>query len=152
MVRAELATTAIDPARLYAEFVRTLGGEVGAVSTFTGLARARSRDGAQVGSLWLEHHPVLTAASLRTIGEAAADSFPVSAVHVVHRCGAIAAGEAIVWVAAASAHRRAALEAVDYLMDRLKTEAVFWKREDGPEGSSWIEPTADDHAARLRWE
>jgi molybdopterin synthase catalytic subunit len=56
-----------------------------------------------------------------------------------------------VFVATASAHRRAAFQAADYLMDRLKTEAVFWKREDTKEGPRWIEPTSEDHADRKRW-
>jgi molybdopterin synthase catalytic subunit len=73
-------------------------------------------------------------------------------VRVVHRSGAIAAGEPIVFAGAASLHRRAAFDAADYLMDRLKTEAVFWKREVGQEGSTWIEPTEADHADRERWD
>jgi molybdopterin synthase catalytic subunit len=70
---------------------------------------------------------------------------------VVHRAGHIAPGEAIVFVATASAHRRAAFEAADYLMDRLKTEAVFWKREETALGSRWIEPVEADHADAARW-
>ena len=76
----------------------------------------------------------------------------MAAVRVVHRCGAIAPGEAIVFVAAAAVHRRAAFEAVDYLMDRLKTDALFWKREDGVDGPRWIEPTGGDRADRARWD
>jgi molybdopterin synthase catalytic subunit len=72
-------------------------------------------------------------------------------VRVLHRCGAIAPGEPIVFVAAAAAHRRAAFDAVDYLMDRLKTEAVFWKREDAVDGSRWIEPMDCDRADQARW-
>jgi hypothetical protein len=63
----------------------------------------------------------------------------------------IAPGETIVFVAASAAHRRAAFEAADYMMDRLKTEAIFWKREDTADGTRWIEPTATDHADRARW-
>ena len=63
----------------------------------------------------------------------------------------IAPGEAIVFVAAAAVHRRAAFEAVDYLMDRLKTDALFWKREDGVDGSIWIEPSDGDRSDRARW-
>jgi molybdopterin synthase catalytic subunit len=68
-----------------------------------------------------------------------------------HRIGAIAAGEVIVLVAAAALHRRAAFDAADRMMDRLKTEAIFWKCEEGPRGRRWIEPRADDHAAAARW-
>jgi molybdopterin synthase catalytic subunit len=82
---------------------------------------------------------------------ASAERFGVEAVRIVHRCGEIAPGEAIVFVAAAAAHRRAAFDAVDYLIDRLKTDALFWKREDGVDASSWIEPTDADRADRARW-
>jgi molybdopterin synthase catalytic subunit len=75
----------------------------------------------------------------------------VSCVHVVHRCGIIRPGEPIVFAAAASRHRRAAFEAADYLMDRLKTEAVFWKREDRSDGSEWIVPTPQDRDDLQRW-
>lgn len=122
----------------------------GAVASFTGLCRGTTRAGAPVESLFLDHHPRLTERSLRDIA-ASAERFGLEAVHIVHRCGAIAPGEAIVFVAAAAAHRRAAFEAVDYLMDRLKTDALFWKREDGLDGSTWIEPTESDRADRARW-
>ena len=81
----------------------------------------------------------------------AAARFDVSHVHVAHRCGDIAAGEPIVFAGAAAPHRRAAFEAADYLMDRLKTEAVFWKREVGEAGAEWVEPTESDYADRERW-
>jgi molybdopterin synthase catalytic subunit len=77
--------------------------------------------------------------------------FDVTAVKIVHRHGEVRPGEAIVFVAAASVHRRAAFEAADYMMDRLKTEAVFWKREDAVDGSRWIEPTDADRFERARW-
>ena len=99
----------------------------------------------------LEHHPTLTRRSLEEIAVACAERFDVSHVRVVHRCGTIPAGEPIVFAGAASIHRRVAFDAVDYLMDRLKTEAVFWKREVGDAGSRWIEPTAADHADHERW-
>ena len=142
----------LGPERLYADFLSRLDSEAGAVVTFTGLARGRGKDGADIATLFLEHHPVLTERSLKQIAADGAARFPVAFVDVVHRRGAIRPGEAIVWVAAAAAHRRAAFDAADYLMDRLKTEAVFWKREDGPGGSIWIEPTEGDHAARAAWE
>jgi molybdopterin synthase catalytic subunit len=72
-------------------------------------------------------------------------------VRVVHRCGEVEAGAPIVFAGAASVHRRAAFEAADYLMDRLKTEAVFWKREVGEGTSEWVEPTDADYADRERW-
>jgi molybdopterin synthase catalytic subunit len=101
--------------------------------------------------MFLDHHPSLTQKSVEKIARAAKDRFAVSAVVAVHRCGHIAPGEAIVFVAASACHRRAAFEATDYMMDRLKTEAIFWKREDTPEASRWIEPTDADHTDRARW-
>ena len=122
----------------------------GAVVSFVGLARPTSKSGRPVERLALDHHPVLTARSLEDIAAAAAERFDVSHVRVVHRCGDIAPGEPIVFAGAASPNRRAAFEAADYLMDRLKTEAVFWKREIG-DRSEWIEPTEADYADRERW-
>ena len=113
--------------------------------------RGEAEDGAQGGAdSSLDHHPRLTEQSLHDIAASAA-RFGVDAVRIVHRCGAIAPGEAIVFVAAAARHRRAAFEAVDCLMDALKTDAVFWKREDGVDGARWIEPTEADRADRARW-
>lgn len=122
----------------------------GAVVTFVGLARDRSRAGPVTG-LYLDHYAGFTERSLEDIAADAGARFEVSDIRVVHRCGEVAPGEAIVFVAVAAPHRRAAFEAADYLMDRLKTEAAFWKREDGPDGSRWIEPTDQDRADRQRW-
>jgi molybdopterin synthase catalytic subunit len=122
----------------------------GAVVSFTGIARPTGKDGAPIERLFLDHHGRLTQQSLDRIAASAA-RFGVDAVRVVHRCGAVAPGEAIVFVAATAAHRRAAFDAVDYLMDRLKTDALFWKREDRVDGSHWIEPTEGDRADRARW-
>ena len=122
----------------------------GAIASFTGLARPTTNEGAPLLRLFLDHHGRLTRRSLDEIA-ASAERFGVDAVRIVHRCGEIAPGEPIVFVAAAAAHRRAAFEAVDYLMDRLKTDALFWKREDGVDVSSWIEPTDGDRADRTRW-
>lgn len=122
----------------------------GAVASFVGLARG-AREGEAVSALVLEHYPGLTENSLLEIAEDGLRRFEVSAVLVIHRAGRIAPGEAVVLAAVAAPHRRAALEAVDYLMDRLKTDVAFWKREEGPCGSRWIEPTQADRAARERW-
>jgi molybdopterin synthase catalytic subunit len=123
----------------------------GAIVSFCGIARPGSNDGQSDCRLVLEHHPALTQRSLEDIAVEAAGRFDVSHVRVIHRFGEIPAGETIVFVAAAARHRRAAFEAADYLMDRLKTEAVFWKREVGETGSSWIEPSESDHVDRERW-
>ena len=123
----------------------------GAVVSFTGLARAVARDGAIVDTLTLDWYPGMTERSMQDIAAAAAARFRVTDLVVVHRCGEISPGETIVFVAAAAAHRREAFAAADYLMDRLKTEAAFWKRETGPAGARWIEPLDEDRAARARW-
>jgi molybdopterin synthase catalytic subunit len=123
----------------------------GAVVSFVGIARPGSKGGAAIDRLVLEHHPALTQQSLEEIAVEAAARFDVSHVHVVHRCGDVAAGEPIVFAGAAALHRRAAFDAAEYLMDRLKTDAVFWKREVGASGEQWIEPTDTDYADRERW-
>ena len=123
----------------------------GAIVTFTGLARGRSHAGEEVSTLYLEHYPGMTEASIEEIAKAGAERFDVSDILVIHRHGEIAPGEAIVFVAAASRHRGEAFACADYLMDRLKTEAAFWKREDGPKASRWIEPTPADRERRARW-
>lgn len=144
---ARLEPVRLDPQQELAAVVAASEGG-GAVVSFVGLARA---EGGQVERLVLEHHPVLTEKSLRDIAAEAGERFDVTQVHVVHRCGAVEAGDPIVFAAAASAHRRAAFEAADFLMDRLKTEAVFWKREEGAGERRWIEPSEADYAARERW-
>jgi molybdopterin synthase catalytic subunit len=147
-VEARLLHVPFEPA---AELAGLGAIRAGAVVSFTGLARDTARDGSAVKGLFLDHHPRLTQRSLDEAAEAAAFRFDLVAVRVLHRCGDIAPGEPIVFVAAAAAHRRAAFDAVDYLMDRLKTEAVFWKREDRVDGAHWIEPTEGDRADRARW-
>lgn len=147
---ARLEEQALRPDQELAALLEQATGD-GAVVTFTGIARPGSKAGHAVDRLVLEHHSELTRQSLEDIAAEAAKRFDVSHVRVVHRCGEIAAGEPIVFAGAASAHRRAAFEAADYLMDRLKTEAVFWKREIGDAGSQWIEPTEADYLDRERW-
>lgn len=150
-----MATTALlsqDPLVAEAELQAILGGRTGdgAVVAFVGLARDTSRTGPVTG-LFLDHYGGFTERSLEVIAADAGARFAVSDIRVIHRCGDVAPGEAIVFVGVAAPHRRAAFEAADYLMDRLKTEAAFWKREDGPDSSRWIEPTDQDRADRQRW-
>ena len=150
-VLARLDEQGFDASVELGELMRA-ASEAGAVVSFTGVARPAGKSGQAIDQLVLEHHPRLTIRSLEMIAADAAKRFDISHVRVIHRCGPISPGEPIVFAGTASAHRRAAFEAADYLMDRLKTEAVFWKREDGPAGSTWIEPTDADHADRGRWE
>jgi molybdopterin synthase catalytic subunit len=148
---ARLDPSPFEPSAELKQLLEDAQGD-GAVVSFVGIARPSSKGGNAVERLILEHHPSLTARSLHDIASDGAKRFAVANVRVVHRCGEIAPGEPIVFVGVSSAHRRAAFDAADYLMDRLKTEAVFWKREEGPLGSEWIEPTEADHADRGRWE
>ncbi len=136
----------IDPAALLAGFAEGLG-EAGAIVSFTGIVRG----GGGVTALELDYHPTFTAKVIDDIARDARVRFDIADCLVVHRTGSLGPGEPIVFVAAASAHRRAAFEAADYLMDRLKTEAVLWKREVGAAGSCWVGPTAADLADRERW-
>jgi molybdopterin synthase catalytic subunit len=150
MIVARLTELPLDPAAELSRFMATLDVE-GAVVSFAGIARPRTRGGGEVQRILLDHHPRLTQRSLDEISQAASQRFAVSAITAVHRFGTVLPGETIVFVAAASLHRRAAFDAADYLMDRLKTDAVFWKREDAVDGSRWIEPTDADRAERARW-
>lgn len=149
-MRVELVSAAFDPATLLAAFAdRAIGA--GAIVSFSGHARGTNRAGAPVEELRLDIYRGVTLASMQAIAEDARARFDITQGHIVHRYGSIRPGEAIVFVAAASAHRRAAFDAADFMMDRLKTEAVFWKQEVGPTGKHWIEPTAADHHDVARW-
>lgn len=125
--------------------------EAGALATFVGSVRD-SAHGGDVAALELQHYPGFTEKQIAAIEADARARFDVIDTMVIHRHGRMLPGEAIVFVAALSKHRREALQAVDYLMDRLKTEAPFWKKEHRPEGSEWIEPRADDREARAKWD
>jgi molybdopterin synthase catalytic subunit len=149
-VQVRLVHGTFRPDEELACFIAGLDGD-GAVVSFTGLARPADAEGHEVTGLFLDSYAGMTEASLEDIARDALARFPVSAVRVVHRCGRIGPGEAIVFAAAAAPHRRAAFEAADYLMDRLKTDAALWKREDGAGGGKWIEPSAADRADRDRW-
>lgn len=119
----------------------------GAVATFTGLVRAD--DG--VTTLELEHYPGATDAALLRLAEEATTRWALDAATVVHRVGPMAPGDRIVFVGTAAAHRAAALEACAYLIDRLKTDAPFWKREIVDGAARWVEARAADDAAAARW-
>ncbi len=149
-VHAQLTQTTIDPTLVEADF-RETANMSGAVVTFRGVMRPLSKQGETLAALVLEWHPRLTEKSLHDIAQEGLSRFGVDKVSVTHRCGAILPGETIVFVGVASDHRREAFQAADYLMDRLKTDAVFWKREEGCFGSRWIEPTQRDQNDRERW-
>lgn len=123
--------------------------ETGAIATFTGIARAEA---GMTAILELEAYPGFTEAEIGRITDRARARFGLDDLVILHRIGRIAPGETIVFVATAASHRRAAFEACDFLMDYLKSRAPFWKKEHGPGGARWIEPTAQDHADRERWD
>lgn len=149
-VIARLAHHPLDPEQELARFAAALV-DTGAIVSFTGLVRPETHAGDDVASLFLDHHDRLTERSLAEIAGTAATRFDISDILVVHRCGTLAPGDPIVVAAAASVHRRAAFDAVDYLIDRLKSEAMLWKREDSSAGSRWIEPTDADRNDLARW-
>ena len=119
----------------------------GGVATFTGVVR--TDDG--VEALELEHYPGMTEAALCALAEAAIERWNLLGVTIVHRVGRMTAGERIVFVGTAAAHRREALEACAYLIDRLKTDAPFWKREELGEQARWVEARDSDAQAAGRW-
>jgi molybdopterin synthase catalytic subunit len=123
--------------------------ETGAVASFLGIARGEA--GAAT-ALELEAWPEFTVPEIGKVAEAARRRFSLHDVEVIHRVGAIAPGEAIVMVMTAAAHRREAFEACDFLMDYLKSRAPLWKKEHGPAGARWVEPTARDLADAERWD
>ena len=122
--------------------------DAGALASFVGLCRAEAGG---VATLELDHYPGFTEAAIEEIDAQARARFDLIDTLVIHRAGKIAPGEVIVLAAALSAHRKPALAAVDFLMDYLKTGAPFWKRETGPAGERWVEPTSEDYRARDAW-
>ena len=123
----------------------------GAVASFTGYVRGAGAAGA-IHSMELEHYPGMTERSIRDILEQAARRWPLLAASVVHRVGRLAAGDQIVWVGVASAHREAAFSACEFIMDYLKHEAPFWKKEEGPQGARWVEAYCGDRERAARWD
>jgi molybdopterin synthase catalytic subunit len=146
-VRVVLQAEAFDPGALLSAFTQKRS-ETGAVVSFTGLARGGA---GAVERLVLEAYPGFTDAEIAHMAEAATLRFKLHDVLVFHRTGEIAPGEAIVFVATAATHRREAFEAADHLMDYLKSRAPFWKKERGPAGERWIEPTQRDLDDAKRW-
>lgn len=125
------------------------GRGAGAVVTFTGLVRD---EGGRLLALEIEHYPGMTEKALLAYGQAAAARFDLDDWRIIHRHGRLQAGEAIMMVATAARHRKAAFEAAEYLMDWLKSRAPFWKREIGPDGpGAWVDARDEDEDALRRW-
>lgn len=146
MIRVAIQTDAIDvPAELD---IHDAGGH-GASASFIGRVRGDN----DLTELFLEHHPVLAEAGLAELAHAAADRWSLSALTLIHRVGGMAPGESIVLVLASSAHRAEALAGCEYLIDRLKTDVMFWKRETFADGRiTWVEPRDSDQGRAERWD
>ena len=123
---------------------------IGAVVAFVGTVRDRS-EGQGVSHLELEHYPGMTEAAIEAMIDAAHQRFELRAARIVHRVGPLAPADQIVLVAVAAAHRGQAFQACEFLMDYLKTQAPFWKKEQGPAGAHWVDARTDDDAALARW-
>lgn len=134
------------------EWVLALQGDpqCGAVVTFTGSVRDLTDGG--LNGLYLEHYPQMTEAALNKIVRQAHERWDLGAVHVVHRVGRILPAEPIVFVGVSSGHRAAAFEACEFIMDFLKRDAPFWKKELTAEGDYWVEQKDSDLEAAARWQ
>ena len=124
--------------------------DIGAVVSFSGICRD-TEGGEAIAALTLEHYPGMAEAEIARHAETAASRWPLTGLTVIHRLGRIEPGENIVLVLTASKHRQAAFQAAEFMMDYLKANAPFWKREEKPTGTSWVEARQHDDAAAARW-
>jgi molybdopterin synthase catalytic subunit len=125
--------------------------DIGAVVTFSGICRG-TEGGDATTALTLEHYPGMAEAEITRHAEQAMTRWPLTGVTIVHRVGRIVPGENIMVVLTASAHRQAAFQAAEFLMDYLKAHAPFWKREETADGTGWVAAKTDDDAAAARWD
>ena len=123
---------------------------VGAVAAFVGTVRDRN-EGLGVASMELEHYPGMTEKAIDAMIDDALFRFDIRGVRVIHRVGLLHPGDQIVLVAVSSAHRGHAFQACEFLMDYLKTQAPFWKKEQTPEGARWVDARVADDDAMQRW-
>lgn len=143
-----LQSDKFEPGDLLAAFCKGRR-DVGAVVSFTGLVRA---EGGSVQALELEAYPGFTDLQIGAMADAAVERHGLIDILVVHRTGHLRPGDPIVFVATAAAHRRAAFEAADQLMDYLKSRAPFWKKSHEAQGARWIEPALHDYQDAQRWD
>ena len=130
--------------------LRAADAGVGAVASFVGTVRDRN-DGQGVSAMELEHYPGMTEKAIEAMIDQAFERFDIRAARVIHRVGPLKPLDQIVLVVVTSAHRGAAFQACEFLMDYLKTPAPFWKKESTPEGSRWVDARVSDDAALARW-
>lgn len=137
---------------LSAEVARLRAGEkgVGAVCTFVGTVRDRN-DGQSVSTMELEHYPGMTEKAIEQMIDEAHRRFDIFGARVIHRVGLLQPPDQIVLVAVTSAHRGESFQACEFLMDYLKTQAPFWKKEETPEGARWVDARVSDDAALAKW-
>lgn len=133
------------------EALRAGRTDIGAIVSFTGTVRDTAK-GAPITQMTLEHYPGMTEKELERIEAEANERWPLQASLIIHRYGPMKPGENIVLVVTASPHRQAAFEAAEFLMDFLKTNAPFWKKEAGPDGGDWVDARESDDDALKRWE
>jgi len=124
--------------------------DIGAVVSFSGICRG-SEDGETIAALTLEHYPGMAEEEIARHVNTALSRWPLTGVSVIHRVGRISPGENIVLVLTASEHRQAAFQAAEFLMDYLKANAPFWKREESAGGTNWVEARHHDDDAAARW-
>jgi molybdopterin synthase catalytic subunit len=146
----EILDTPFDPSAALQQFTARASGS-GAIVSFTGLVRAGAESDT-VTRLHLQAYSPMTERGIQAAITRAEDQWDLTAITVMHRIGDMGPDEPIVFVAAASPHRRAAFEAVDFMMDYLKTQAIFWKKETRISGDRWIEPRAEDYNDANRWD
>ncbi len=149
MPRVSIQTADFDVAAELAA-LRAADARVGAVCSFVGVVRDRS-DGQSVASMELEHYPGMTEKSIEAMIDEALARFDIFGARVIHRVGLLAPLDQIVLVAVSSAHRGQSFQACEFLMDYLKTQAPFWKKEATPEGARWVDARVSDDAALARW-
>jgi molybdopterin synthase catalytic subunit len=150
-----IQTEDFDAAELVQAMRAQHGAQIGALVTFTGLVREQNLitgDCSAVAALTLEHYPGMTERSIDKIIDEAQGRWDLLDVCVLHRVGTLAPSEQIVFVAVASAHRDTAFAAAEFVMDYLKTKAVFWKREQTEEGTHWVESAEADQKRAQHWQ
>lgn len=142
-----------EPFQAGEEYESFLAGNTteGAFASFVGRVRDFNT-GSTVHTLELEHYPGMTEQVIQAIAQEAAQRWPIAAARIIHRYGKLFPGDNIVLVLTSSAHRHAAQDACAYIMDHLKTRATFWKKEQTPDGSHWVQHRQSDDDALSRWE
>lgn len=144
-----------DLAQVY-QSLRQEAGDPGAIVTFTGLVRELYDQDSDtrnpVTGLFLEHYPGMTEKCLEDIAQQARNRWPLQALCIIHRVGDLKPGDQIVMVGTASAHRHAAFDAAQFMMDYLKSKAPFWKKQQGKQGAEWVASRDSDSEAIARWQ